>query len=138
MIKGNLRDVSLPGLIQFLANEANKSYRVKVERGSLHGEIIVNTGEVVSASYGLLRGDDALCEFLTWEDGVFWAERLSPRHEDSFEINIKLRLAQGLGFADQASYLLDHNVGLNTVIVSSKMFGTPEWQESSKLHPLQR
>lgn len=138
MIKGNLKDASLPGLLQFLANEANKSYRIKVERGSLHGEIIVTNGEVVSASYGLLRGDDALCEFLTWEEGVFWVERLYPRHEDDFEVNVKLKLQQELSFADQASYLLEHNVGLNTTIASSKLFGTPEWQESSKLHPLQR
>jgi hypothetical protein len=138
MIKGSLKDASLAGILQFLAIEANKSYRMKVERGSLHGEVIVVNGDLVSASYGLLRGEDALCEFLTWEDGAFWIERVWPRHEDSFERNLSLRLQQGLSFADQASYLLENNIGLNTVIISSKMFGTPEWQESSKLHPLQR
>jgi hypothetical protein len=138
MIKGSLKDVSLAGILQFLSIEANKSYRMKVERGSLHGEVIVVNGDVVSAAYGLLRGEDALCEFMTWEDGGFWIERVWPRHEDTFERNLNLRLQQGLSFADQASYLLENNIGLNTVIISSKMFGTPEWQESSKLHPLQR
>jgi hypothetical protein len=138
MIKGSIKDASLAGILQFLAIEANKSYRMKVERGILHGEVIVLNGDLVSASYGLLRGEDALCEFLTWEDGAFTIERVWPRHEDAFERNLNLRLQQGLSFADQASYLLENSIGLNTVIISSKMFGTPEWQESSKLHPLQR
>lgn len=138
MIKGSVKDASLAGILQFLAIEANKSYRMKVERGILYGEIIVVNGDLVSAAYGLLRGEDALCEFLTWEDGAFTIERIWPRHQDTFERNLNLRLQSSLSFADQASYLLENAIGLNTVVKSSKMFGTPEWQESSKLHPLQR
>lgn len=139
MIKGNLKDVSLPGLMQFLANEAGKNYRLKIDRTSLHGDLIIAGGDVISASYGLLTGEDALCEFLTWEDGSFWVERLPARLESTFfERNMQLRLQQTGSFADQSGFLLENQVGLNTVVRSSKMFGTSEWQESSKLHPLQR
>jgi hypothetical protein len=137
MIKGSLKDVSLPGLLQFLANE-NKSYRVKVEKGSLYGDVVVSNGHVISAAYGLLRGEDALCEFMTWDEGIFYAERLPSRFEATVEKNVSLRLHQGTSFADQAAFLLEDNVGLNTVVRPSRMFGTPEWQESSKLQPLQR
>ncbi len=137
MIKGSLKDISLPGLIQFLANE-NKIYRIKVERGSVQGDIVVANGHLISASYVLLRGEDALCEFMTWDEGAFYAERLPARFEDTVDKNINLRLHQGTTFADQAAFLLEDNVGLNTQVRPSRMFGTPEWQESSKLQPLQR
>lgn len=137
MIKGSLKDISLPGLIQFLANE-NKIYRVKVERGSLQGDMVVSNGHLISANYGLLHGEDALCEFMTWDEGAFYAERLPARYENTVDKNINLRLHQGTTFADQAAFLLEDNVGLNTQVRPSRMFGTPEWQESSKLQPLQR
>src|SRR3990167_538293 len=138
MIQGSLKDVSLPGLIQFLANEDNKSYCVTIEKGTLQGEILISSGQLVAASYGLLRGEDALAEFLTWDEGDFAVERLIPPLEATIARNISLRLKQGIAFADQASFLLADNIGLNTVIRPSRMFGTPEWQESSKLQPLAR
>jgi len=138
MIKGSLKDVSLPGLLQFLSNEGNKSYRIKVERGSLHGDVYISNGHLISATYGLLRGEDAVCEFLTWDDGVFFVERLPSRIEATVDKNITLKMQQTATFSDQASFLLEDSVGLNTLIRPSRMFGTPEWQESSKLQPLQR
>lgn len=138
MIKGTLKDVGLPGILQFLCNEGNKSYRLKIERGSLHGDVYIANGHVISATYGLLRGEDALCEFLTWDDGIFFIERLPTRIEATLEKNISLKLQQSATFSDQAAFLIEDSVGLNTVIRSSRIFGTPEWQESSKLQPLQR
>lgn len=138
MIKGSLKDVSLPGLLQLLANEGNKSYRLKVEKGSAHGDLIILDGYLIAANYGLLGGEDAVCEFMTWDDGAFYVERLSPRFQATIERNMNLRLLQVAGFSDYASFLLENNIGLNTVIRPSRLFGTPEWQESSKLQPLQR
>ncbi|GEM_PF-3059335 len=138
MIKGSLKDISLPGLLQCLANEGNKSYRLKVERGSAHGDLVIVEGTLIAASYGLLSGDDAVCEFMTWDDGAFYVERLSPRFHATIDKNMSLRLLQVINFSDHASFLLENNIGLNTMIRPSRLFGTPEWQESSKLQPLQR
>ncbi|MBI4532945.1 MAG: DUF4388 domain-containing protein [Candidatus Melainabacteria bacterium] len=138
MLQGSLKDVSLPGLMQFLANEDNKSYRLTIEKGAVPGEILISSGQLVSASYGLLRGEDALSEFLTWDEGDFTVERLPPPLETTIAKNIDIRLKQSVAFADQASFLLADNIGLNTVIRPSRMFGTPAWQESSKLQPLAR
>lgn len=138
MIKGSLKDASLPGLLQFLANEGNCSYRIRLERGNLHGDLMISGGHLIYAAYGLLRGEDALCELLTWDDGQFSIERLPKRLEATMDKNLKLKLQLGTTFADQASFLLEENVGLNTSVRPSKIFGTQEWQESSKLQPLQR
>lgn len=138
MIKGSLKDVSLPGLLQFLGNEGHKSYRLKVERGSAYGDLVILEGYLIAANYGLLSGEDAVCEFMTWEDGAFYIDRLSPRFQSTIEKNMNLKLIQISLFSDHASFLLENNIGLNTVIRPSRLFGTPEWQESSKLQPLQR
>ncbi len=138
MIKGSLKDVSLPGLLQFLGNEGHKSYRLKVERGSAFGDLSILDGYLISANYGLLGGEDAVCEFMTWEDGAFYIEQMSPRFETTIERNMNLKLHQVYSFSDQASFLLENKIGLNTVVRPSRLFGTPEWQESSKLQPLQR
>ncbi len=136
MLEGNFRDVSLPGLLQFLATEINKSYRVKVTSNNHAGEIFVCKGAVTASSYGLLEGEDALCEFLSWKDGSFGVELLNPQIE--IKRNLQSQIQPTSTFADQSSFLNEQNVGLNSVLVASKAFGTPEWQEILLQQPLER
>ena len=72
MIEGNLKDVSLPGLLQFLAAELAKNYRVSIASGGQTGEVYICKGLVVCAAFGLLEGEDAMCEFLSWREGSFF------------------------------------------------------------------
>lgn len=136
MLEGNFRDVSLPGLLQFLATEINKSYRVKVTSNNHAGEIFVCKGAVTASSYGLLEGEDALCEFLSWKDGAFGVELLNPQIE--IKKNLQFQIQPTATFADQSSFLNEQNVGLNSVLIASKIFGTPEWQETVQQQPLER
>ncbi|MBS1956817.1 MAG: DUF4388 domain-containing protein [Cyanobacteria bacterium SZAS-4] len=136
MLEGNFRDVSLPGLLQFLATEINKSYRVKVTSNNHAGEIFVCKGAVTASSYGLLEGEDALCEFLSWKDGSFGVELLNPQIE--IKRNLQSQIHPTSTFADQSSFLNEQNVGLNSVLVASKAFGTAEWQETIQQQPLER
>ncbi|CAN5608954.1 hypothetical protein BH10CYA1_BH10CYA1_12260 [soil metagenome] len=136
MLEGNFRDVSLPGLLQFLATEINKSYRVKVTSNHHTGEIFVCKGAVTASSYGLLEGEDALCEFLSWKDGSFGVELLNPQIE--IKRNLQSQIQPTSTFADQSSFLNEQNVGLNSVLVASNAFGTAEWQETLLHQPLER
>ena len=136
MIEGNLKDVSLPGLLKFLASELNKSYRIKIASGGNSGELFVSKGQVVAASYGLLEGEDALCEFLAWHEGIFWVELLSTQFE--VRKNLVKTVKPTADFVDQCAFLIDRNVGLNTLISASRQFGGPEWQETVKISPLDR
>jgi len=136
MLEGNFRDVSLPGLLQFLATEINKSYRVKVTSNNHAGEIFVCKGAVTASSYGLLEGEDALCEFLSWKDGAFGVELLNPQIE--IKKNLQFQIQPTATFADQSSFLNEQNVGLNSVLIASKLFGTPEWQDTVQQQPLER
>lgn len=136
MIDGNLSDVSLPGLLQFLATESNKSFKVKLVNGFAKGELFICEGELLAANFGILEGNDALTEFLFWQDGTFSVERVASRFRSTINSNLKIELKQSNTFADQLLFLREEGVGLNTEIVPSPNFGTQFWQEALVKQPL--
>ncbi|MFA6212119.1 MAG: DUF4388 domain-containing protein [Candidatus Obscuribacterales bacterium] len=136
MIEGDLADVSLPGLLQCLATESNKSFRVQLVSGPQKGELIVCEGEILAANFGLLEGNDALTEFLFWGEGAFKVERFDLADDATFSRSLTIALRQLNSFADQILFLQKANVGLNTEIVPSPKFGTQEWQEALQKLPL--
>lgn len=136
MIEGDLADVSLPGLLQCLATESDKSFRVQLASGPQKGELIVSEGQILAANFGLLEGNDALTEFLFWGEGSFKVERFNLADDASFSRSLTIELRQLNSFADQILFLQKTNVGLNTEIVPSPKFGTQEWQEALKKLPL--
>ncbi|MBX9668035.1 MAG: DUF4388 domain-containing protein [Candidatus Obscuribacterales bacterium] len=138
MIEGNLEDISLPGLLQMLAAESTKNYRLRINRGGQHGDIFVCEGHVLVATYGILEGLDALSEFLTWSEGEFVVEKLPSHFKSTIRSNINLNLAEPGCFADQCAFLWESNVGLNTEIVPSRTFGTSEWQDALHVQPLEK
>lgn len=138
MIEGSLADVSLPGLLQFLATESNKSFRIKLISGPSRGEIFISEGELLSANFGILEGNDALIEFLFWHEGTFIVEKLASRFKHTSSTNLKIALKQDNSFADQMLFLQEESVGLNTEIVPSPVFGTPEWQAALTKQPLSK
>jgi hypothetical protein len=138
MIEGTLKDASLPGLIQFLAAETNRLYRVILSTGGQTGELYLMHGCLIHASFSLLTGEDALCEFLSWRDGSFAVERLAAEFESTVKKNINLRMQGPSNFVAQSAFLHESNIGLNTTLVPSKNFGSLEWQDAVRTQPLER
>jgi hypothetical protein len=138
MIEGTLKDASLPGLLQFLATENNELYRLTLTAGSNSGEIFVSRGFVISATFNLLNGVDALCELLNWREGSFSVERLALEFQATIKKNINLKLELPNTFVSQYAFLCESVVGLNTLIVPSKKFGSLEWQDALRTQPLER
>jgi hypothetical protein len=138
MIEGNLEDISLPGLLQLLAAESTKNYRLRINKGGQHGDVFVCEGHLLVATFGILEGLDALSEFLNWSDGEFVVEKLPSHFKSTIRSNINLNLSDPGCFADQCAFLHESNVGLNTEIVPSRTFGTAEWQEALHVQPLEK
>ncbi len=139
MIEGSLSDVSLAGLLQFLATEVDKCFSVRITRGGQRGEINICNGDLMQANFGLLEGDDALCEYLSWKEGHFIVERLPTLAKNSVKRNLGvLALHPGNTFADHCLYLIESNVGLNTELIASDTFGTQEWHQALRTQPLEK
>ncbi len=65
--QGRLTGVSLLGFLQLLSYE-KKSAVLTVRSEGREGRLHVAAGEVVNASYGLLRGESAVGEIFSWAD----------------------------------------------------------------------
>lgn len=139
MIEGTLRDLSLPGLLQCLASELNTGYKVRLSSQGQSGELFIAGGFLVAASFGLLEGEDALCEFLSFREASFEVQRVEAEDPESpIKRNIMVRLEHSSTFGIQCNYLTERAVGLNSIITSSKTFGGIEWQDALRSQPLER
>lgn len=136
MIEGSLADISLPGLLQLLADESGSSYHIHIRRSGQSCDLTVVRGRLRVAKFGILEGHDALTEVVSWTDGTFKIETLPRDFVLSAKPNLDHRLDQPGTFTDQFAFLRQVNVGLNTEIVPSTNFGTEEWQAALRVQPL--
>ena len=72
-VSGSLQEMALPDVIQILAN-GRKSGRLQVSSGPLHGEMVFQGGSIHDASFGDLRGAEAVYGILRLTDGDFALE----------------------------------------------------------------
>ncbi len=69
-IEGDLKDISLIGVMQLACLERRKAGLFVSRRGE-EGAIFFDTGEIVHAHVGHLSGEEAIYQLLTWTDGRF-------------------------------------------------------------------
>ncbi len=105
-IRGRLKDMSLPSLIQFIEME-RASGILSLTRGGDQGHIYFDGGRIVNAAMGRAQGKDAVYRLLAWDDGDFDLERLFGG--TSFEARIaasnQALLLEGLRRRDERARL---------------------------------
>ncbi len=105
-IRGRLRDMSLPSLIQFIEME-RASGILSLIRGGERGHIYFDGGRIVNAVMGKAQAEDAVYRLLAWDDGDFDLERLHGG--TSFETRIaasnQALLLEGLRRRDERARL---------------------------------
>lgn len=105
-IRGRLRDMSLPSLIQFIEME-RASGVLSLTRGGERGHIYFDGGRIVNAVMGGAQGENAVYRLLAWDDGEFDLERLHGG--TSFEARISASnqavLLEGLRRRDERARL---------------------------------
>jgi hypothetical protein len=69
-VSGSLSEMPLPDVIQVLAR-TRKSGVLKVTAGEYSGEIQIGNGSIYNASFGSVRGQDALFSLLALSEGEF-------------------------------------------------------------------
>jgi hypothetical protein len=136
MIEGSLNDISLPSLLQLLCIESEKEYKLVLTRNNDRGEVLTDHGYIVGSTYGILEGEDSLCELITWRQGQFSAERFHP--EGEVPENLAVPFQATMEFTQDATFLTRQNVGLNSVISGSILFGSTSWKELVSRYPLDR
>ncbi|HEY9682024.1 MAG TPA: DUF4388 domain-containing protein [Oculatellaceae cyanobacterium] len=136
MIEGSFSDVSLPALMQLLCLEASKSFRIRVTSDNQKGYVLIRHGAIIAAQFGILEGEDAVCEFLSWSQGTFLAEQVVAQTD--VEKNLREEIRPNPSFIEDCSILAERQIGLNSEITGSDQFGSPGWKELINEYPLDR
>lgn len=69
-MKGRLEDMAVADLIQHNCQD-HKTARLQLKNGNQKGDVFIKNGNVVHAVTGVLSGEDAVYELVTWEQGTF-------------------------------------------------------------------
>jgi hypothetical protein len=136
MIEGSFSDVSLSALLQLLCLESSKSFRIRVTAENQKGYILIRRGAVIAAQFGILEGEDAICEFLSWSQGQFLAEQVVAQTD--VEKNLRDEIRPNASFIEDCTILAERQIGLNSEITGSDLFGSPAWKELIAENPLDR
>ena len=117
MIKGNLKSVSVPSLLQMLASESHRAYRFAIYIGNQTARVEILEGLIIDARFGILEGVDALVEILALSSGEFEIEPFVATEKDFVRGTVRCNLEELSSFADQCCFLRRLKLGLNTPIV---------------------
>lgn len=69
-VSGSLSEISIPDILQILSN-ARRTGLLSIVSSRGNGEIYLDSGRVVDAIFGGLRGEEAFYQIIGWEDGDF-------------------------------------------------------------------
>ncbi len=94
-LQGNLQEMSLANLIQVSCQEM-RSAELTLQHADQTGDVYFSDGQVVHAALGALRGEEALYEMLTWDNGTFVLDRDVPPPEKTITISWSALLLEGM------------------------------------------
>lgn len=69
-VEGDLKDISLISIMQMVCLERRNAGLFITRRGE-EAAVFFSDGEIVHATLGALRGEDAVYQLITWKDGFF-------------------------------------------------------------------
>ena len=102
-VEGDLKDISLTGLVQVVCLERRTGELVIARRGE-EGVIFFEKGEIVHAKSGTLIGEEALFHMLSWHDGSFRINDKVTVMAKTISINWNHLLMEGMRRIDERKW----------------------------------
>src|SRR5262245_26084761 len=99
-IAGEMKDISLPGIIQIVCLERREAQLVLSRRGE-EGVIFFQGGDIVHAKVGSLTGEEALFQLLTWSEGSFRVTDRVKALSRTISVNWNHLLMEGMRRIDE-------------------------------------
>ncbi len=104
-IQGNLNEIALPSILQILCAE-QRHVVIHLRRHGEEGVVFLGQGNILHAEFGELKGQDALYDLLTWEDGAFHVGEPAEVPRDSIGLSVDHLLLEGARKQDEKPQLL--------------------------------
>ncbi|HEY76692.1 MAG TPA: response regulator [Thermoflexia bacterium] len=99
-VRGNLRSMSLPSIIQINCTEQNQA-RLRVRRGGEEASVFFADGNVVHAEMDSKTGEEVVYELLAWSDGEFELEMGVPAPQRTITTSWSGLLLEGMRRLDE-------------------------------------
>lgn len=106
MLKGNLKTISLPSLVQAICLEQRKA-ALYLENNGLEGVMYFDLGQIAHASLGGLIGDEAVIEMVGWEEGSFYISSYEVLPRRTITITWNQLLMEGMRKQDEKQLAMD-------------------------------
>lgn len=100
-VHGSLREMSLPEVIQIFSN-GRKTGRLRITSGQQRGEVHFSEGMVFDATFGAIRGADAVYAMLALTDGEFELDASFTPTENLIGMSAEGLLLEGMRRLDEA------------------------------------
>ncbi len=139
MFQGSLEEVKLPDVIQLMSVSAKTGCFV-IERGSEVGRIHLDEGQIVHATCGPLKGEDAIYTLAIWDRGHFkfhlnetTAERSITKPNTKILMEVARKLDEWRVLSKKIPSL-DLIPELDSLGDKKVSFNTQEWHVLSKIN----
>ncbi len=109
VLRGSLAQMNVIDLLQSL-ELGHKSCLLTLANGDDRCQLYCNDGQIHHASYGALRGDDAVYKVLSWSGGSFTIDFTGKSAEQSTTRSTQGLLMEGLRLLDEANRDAEQNV----------------------------
>ncbi len=100
-IKGDLKDMSLPNLVQMVCLDRRDVMLAIKHHREGEGVIFFSGGQVVHAKIGSLVGEYALYQMLSWPDGIFEMREYTSTPDQTINLPWNRLLMEGLRLVDE-------------------------------------
>lgn len=100
-MQGNLKDMHLADLIQYICADRKITARLTVQNGTREAVLFFEEGNPTHATSGELEGEEAVYDALTWADGTFALDNNVKPPTQSIERGWKYLLLEGMRRFDE-------------------------------------
>lgn len=135
-IKGDLKDMSLPGLIQMICTEERKAALLIRHNRVDEGALFFEGGEIVHARTGSLAGEEAVYHLLQWTEGTFQLGNLTRVPRRTIQSSWRYLMLEGMRKMDEQA---NRNNGATApVALSATDVAADETLETAVIHLLSK
>lgn len=124
-MEGTLKDMPVPTLLQSIAM-GEMTGKLVITNDQTGSELFFTSGALIHATVLNLKGDLAIMELVTWDDGKFRFYRDEKTDQKTVERRVDALLMESITLLDQSKFLLKSGLKMETYL--NKKF--PEMSEA--------
>src|SRR5262249_3424611 len=114
-MEGTLKDMPVPTLLQSIAM-GEMTGKLVITNDQTGSELFFTSGALIHATVLNLKGDLAIMELVTWDDGKFRFYRDEKTDQKTVERRVDALLMESITLLDQSKFILKSGLKMETYL----------------------